>query len=419
MGYCFEVEKGVEKGALLGTSAKSHSIVDFKRFFGTGKNELIDEGTGEILEVLVGRSGHVESTVRDPVSIRIERFALQSVARSMLYGSRTARCLRVLQGGRDSVNVYRSLKHGSASYGGLQTCGSVWACPVCAAKISERRRVELQQAIEAWEVTGGAVALLTLTHPHTKDDPLEVLLAAEQKAITRFFGMRAGIDLMTDMGRVGHVRAWEVTHGRQRQINNGWHPHFHILLFLERELSHAELKAFKSHVFKVWANACSLSGLDAPSCEHGVSLEDGSKAAAYASKWGLENEMTKGHIKRAIGGETPFDLLRAVLEDKKDNQARSLFREYAHAFKGKRQLVWSRGLRDLFDMGETSSDEELAATLEDDAEFLGSLDPDEWRVVLKFDFRAELLELARHGWEPVQRMLDGLVGNQQIRGGIP
>jgi hypothetical protein len=418
-GSSFEVENRAENGAPLGTSAKSQAIVDFKGIFDTEKKEFIDQETGEFFKLRVSRSGYVESVVRDPVSIRIERYALQSVVRSLLYGSRTVRCLRVRQGGRDSVNVFRSLEHGSASYGGLQTCGSVWACPVCAAKISERRRVELQQAIEAWKATGGAVVLLTLTHPHTKDDPLLDLLVAEQKALTRFFDTRSGKALMVNMGRVGHIRAWEVTHGRQREINNGWHPHFHILLFLDRERSRTELKTLECRAFEVWANACRLSGLDKPSREHGVTIENGSKAAAYASKWGLENEMTKGHIKRALAGETPFDLLRAVLEDKKDDQARSLFREYAHAFKGKRQLVWSRGLRDLFNLGDASSDEELATTLENDAELLGSLDPDQWRAVLKHDFRAELLELARHGWEPVQRMLDGLMGNQRIRGGIP
>jgi hypothetical protein len=37
------------------------------------------------------------------------------------------------------------------------------------------------------------------------------------------------------------------------------------------------------------------------------------KASAYVSKWGLEDEMTKGHTKKAAKGETPFDFLRAVL----------------------------------------------------------------------------------------------------------
>ena len=32
------------------------------------------------------------------------------------------------------------------------------------------------------------------------------------------------------LGKVGHVTATEVTHG-----SNGWHPHYHILLFSKNQ----------------------------------------------------------------------------------------------------------------------------------------------------------------------------------------
>ena len=57
----------------------------------------------------------------------------------------------------------------------------------------------------------------------------------------------------------------------------------------------------------------------------------------YISKWGLEDELTRGHTKKGrAGGETPFDLLRAVLADKEDRQAAALFLEFSQCFKGKR-----------------------------------------------------------------------------------
>ena len=58
---------------------------------------------------------------------RVERFALQSVARDILPDSRTAKCLRIRAHDSD-VQVWKSKKHKTASYGGLQTCGSVWVC---------------------------------------------------------------------------------------------------------------------------------------------------------------------------------------------------------------------------------------------------------------------------------------------------
>ena len=116
--------------------------------------------------------------------------------------------------------------------------------------------------------------------------------------------------------------------------------------------------------------------------------------------------MTKGHIKKGkAGGETPFDLLRAVLADKEDKQAAALFAEFAKAFKGKRQLSWSNGLKAKFNLAE-KNDEELASELEDNAELLGLLTPDEWRDVLKVRARATVLELAAAaGWPAVKKFL--------------
>ncbi|PCN86444.1 hypothetical protein AS583_19820 [Acinetobacter baumannii] len=60
--------------------------------------------------------------------------------------------------------------------------------------------------------------------------------------------------------------------------------------------------------------------------------------------------MTKGHIKKGKeGGLTPFDLLQLSFEDELvfGRKPSQLFKEYAAAFKGARQLMWSRGLKDV------------------------------------------------------------------------
>jgi hypothetical protein len=395
---------GGSRGAPLGIYGKSQATLDFKGVFSGPDSALINPDTGEVFTVEKGPDCALElSRRRDPVEIRLERFALQSVVRSILPDSQTAKCLRVgyLPDGR--VEVWHSPEHRSASYGGLVTCHSVWNCPVCAAKISERRRVEIQGAIATWEAHGGSVLLLTLTHGHTMADPLAALLAGQQKALGRFFDCREGKRLMAAMGRVGHIRAWEVTHGRHSEINNGWHPHFHILLFVES--APGDLGTFEDWAFGVWWNACRLAGLPLPNRRYGVMLQDNVYVARYISKWGLDHEMTKGHIKRGRkGGETPFDFLRAALFDD-DRQARALFLEFARAFKGKRQLVWSRGLREGLQV-EDRTDAEIASAHEADAYILSLLTKKDWRLVLRSDFRGELLELARHGsWEPVERLL--------------
>jgi hypothetical protein len=308
--------------------------------------------------------------------------------------------LRVRRSDKTEIEVFRSSGHGSTHYGGLQTCGSVWACPVCAAKVSERRRVELLHAMEAHKASGGQCFLLTLTFSHSFGDDIAQMLKAQASAWDALNKNRAGRALWESLRTVGTVRALETTHG-----SNGWHPHFHVLIFCASDIDRDQAR---QRFFDLWSAACVKFGLGAPSSSHGVRLDGGNEAAKYVTKglWGLDHELTKGHIKKASKGRSPFDLLRSYLYDD-DKQAGALFREYAQAFKGKKQLIWSQGLKALYQV-EDLSDEELAAIQEESAELLGSIELEQWRLILAADLRGEVLELARHGWEPVARLLADL-----------
>ena len=60
---------------------------------------------------------------------------------------------------------------------------------------------------------------------------------------------------------------------------------------------------------------------------------------------GLEHEMTKGHVKKGKKeNRTPFDILRSYSETENEADA-NLFKLYYFAFKGTRQLNWSKGLK--------------------------------------------------------------------------
>ena len=50
-----------------------------------------------------------------------------------------------------------------AGFAGLATCGSVWACPVCAAKVAAERAGELGAVLTAAGEAGHQVAMVTLT----------------------------------------------------------------------------------------------------------------------------------------------------------------------------------------------------------------------------------------------------------------
>jgi len=376
-----------------------------------GAPDTLKTGPLGIYAKSIDKTGESEGSLAfSPMAARVQRFALQSVARQLLPESRTAKCLR-FRAYKQDVTVWKSKEYKTAHYSGLQTCASVWSCPVCAAKIAERRRAEVLAAMTAHKGQGGNVQLLTLTVPHQRGDDLVQLLEQQSNALRRFWDSRTTKAVMSQMGYTGQIRALEVTNGRKSPRNNGWHPHYHVLLFTGSGVDLArfdapQLRDWEVRLYLAWAKACEASGLGVPSMQHGLKLDNGDKASQYMTKWGLEHELTYGHIKKGkTGGETPFDLLRAVLADSTDKQAAALFREYAAAFKGKRQLFWSHGLKARLAI-EEATDEELTQRIEEGAEMLGQLTPDQWRDVLKVEARATVLEIAaRSTWHHVERFL--------------
>lgn len=325
---------------------------------------------------------------------RLERWHLQSVSRGFLPEHRVGTCLRRLQPLSSTVRVFKS--HEKCHYGGLMVCGSIWVCPVCAAKISEHRRMDLQQGIETWKGLGGSVLLITHTVPHYGFQPLKFVLQGFGKGRRLQLNRKPFKGLTKRIGLAGTVRALEVTHG-----DNGWHVHDHEL-FLLRPGSTVNLLELQGELLAQWQDACESAGLDRPNL-HGISVQDGNYAAKYASKWGMDCELTKSHLKRGREENfTPWDLLRFGKRD--------LFREYAKAFKGKRQLVWSKGLRDLLGLGKDKTDEEIAAQVDEEAELLGTLSAQEWAWVLRADRRGELLHVAEaSGWSGVLRYIAKLI----------
>ena len=150
---------------------------------------------------------------------------------------------------------------------------------------------------------GGEVHLLTLTAPHTRFDVLEELQAKLGKALNGFLADKTVKKTFKEMGYIGQIRGYEVTHGR-KGTNNGWHPHFHFLQFVQVKGDAAQLMDWKTRLYLRWDAYCQKAGLGSPSFQHGIDLRDGSFADRYISKgvWGLEDEMTKGHIKKGKAG---------------------------------------------------------------------------------------------------------------------
>jgi hypothetical protein len=347
----------------------------------------VDPDTGEIVEFK--RKGVDYEPVPTEYShtvTRWNRFDLLAGVRRIMPKHRTASCLWCRVSTNNPVQVVKDLKTGRARYGGLRVCSRVWTCPVCAAKISERRAVELAQAIGVARSQGVSVALLTVTVPHIKTDALEPLLGRLSASWRRFTTGKTWQSFKQKVGFVGTIRNIEVTHGQ-----NGWHPHFHCLVFYTSDVDlHEMQRTWGQH----WQRCAVASGLSRPSDMHGLTVQNGDYAASYVSKWGLEHEMTKSMAKVARkGGRTPMDLVRDFLAGVNPARDARLFREFAEAFHGMQQLRWSHGLKKRF-MVEDKDDETVVA--EEDArpaDLVVELTWPEW-VAVRRAHRATLLDLA-------------------------
>jgi len=332
---------------------------------------------------------------------RATNYSLQNEAVKLLPNERVRFCLRHRVDATKGIEVKYNEKREQAHYSNVQRCGSVWVCPICSAQISEGRRQELKQGMAHWQRMGqdGAVYLLTLTNPHHHGDNLAQLLEGQKKALHRLWTLRKSREMFKALGKVGHITATEVTHGV-----NGWHPHYHILLFFEKPINSKSLRNFLA---SCWQNCCEKSGLKVPSLEHGVDLRDGKYADKYVSKWGLADEVTKGHIKKGReGSATPWDLLRQ--SEAGCEKSGRLFKVFADTFKGKQQLHWSKGLKKLLKVDEVT-DEELATETEKESVEVDILAMEIWRLILRYKSRADYLKAKEHDIKFGSQRADNLV----------
>lgn len=299
------------------------------------------------------------------------------------------------------IQVLRGVSTDRAYFHGLQVCAMPWTCPVCASKISERRRHEVARAMEQAHALGLRVRLVTLTVPHGLGDDLGPMVDAMTKAWSRLWQGEPGMKLRLALGVWGHIRALEVTHGA-----NGFHPHFHALMFYHPEqTTDDQWKKLPGR----WQTVAQRSGLPLPSLEHGCQIDDGTKAAQYVAKgvWGLESEVTKGHVKKGKrGSRTPFDLLRDYM--KGDKQAGALWRAYALAFEGRRQLYWSNGLKKLLAIADLT-DEEIAHKPDDKGSLLlAIISLDQWQLIYQRKMESAVLDLAEVSVDALRRFLEWL-----------
>lgn len=384
-------------------------------------NLYIDKKTGECVPV---DNDSTESKLLNRRSIVSRRFELQAQASSLLAdyeedGSvkkhhRVSCCSRFLGHNKGSAQIRE--RNGRASYGNLMFCGNVWACPVCAPKVAERRSSEVQEAI-AWAKSNDLhISMLTLTTPHTFLDSCKDLVQLVTKSwssVTGHYsynstgGPRSSPGIKHTLGVEGYIKAFEVTHGR-----NGWHPHFHIIFFTSNPFRDHHARS----IFKLWRKKIKSMGHKPPTYKHGYKLNDGTKAGDYITKFGDDGEILKTRSGKEITWDISDEVTKCnskkgrrdnrkpfqILSDSKDGCKKSseLFREYVKAFKGRSQLQWSDGFKGKVGLTD-KSDEEIAVD-KGESTLMFSIPRMLWRLFIECvnkrkAKRSVLLHLAEEG----------------------
>lgn len=361
-----------------------------------------------------------------PLTNRQIRFQHLSVARKILYEEgvkqglkypanyhRTAKCH--YQRMTTNVQVFNSEEFKTSFFGGLATCGSVFACRHCASKVQEKRRIEIAQAFDfAYNKLKKKVIMITFTFPHVREDDLKKMILNMRDAFRRLRSGRAWVNFKDAIEFQGLIRSLEVTFSKR----NGYHPHTHEAWIVDNDVDTVRLR---DDLANRWLKCCQQSGLVSDDytkvahfIRHSVDVIDWASNSDYLAKcdsvdsmyWGADRELAKSETKKARKDSFGvFDFLDEY-QRTGDNFWRERYLEYVNAMKGSRQIFWSHGLKKRVGLDELS-DEELASMKEEKAKLVFELDEHQWRKVADNNLQAAVLDLSESGGKPaVLALLD-------------
>lgn len=332
------------------------------------------------------------------------RYELREVLWGVSALKRVCGCGRWRRGDKAAVEVLRR-DDGTAYFDGTQTCGSPWACPVCAAKIRQRRADEIERGLLRHLANGGGVLTQVLTLPHDAGDSLAGTFGTVTKGWRRLLSGRAGERMKAELGIVGTIKSTEPTHGP-----NGWHPHLHVLWLLERPPTKADAARLESHVYARWAAFVEKAGYRRPMQRwcHVEPIRDASDVAGYVTKissdsqWDVPLEMTRHDLKEGrtddetrAGHRTPWQILRDYARTG-DERDRALWLEYERTTHRKHPVTWSKGLKNRLEVAERT-DDELAEEEQGGASVILLADS-EWSAITRTPGAAcRVLETAEKG----------------------
>ena len=277
-----------------------------------------------------------------------------------------------------------------------QFCGSSWTCPDCSVHIGISRGTYVFKAIAALMAKGMRVVMTTMTVPHKLHHSCESVFDRLRAAHAHMDSNKTYTSMLYERGYLGRIRVVEVTYGQ-----SGWHVHSHDLLvfFPPKDGSSWEgMKTFaddlQKAIYPFWDSAIFKLTKQHSNVTHGVTVEAVTTPNTYLAKtpekatakdgtettakpeWGIDAEMTKGHLKKASAeGRTPWELLDGSHAGNADDRA--LFIEYAQASWNRVQFGTTPKLRQfLADLGISLGTDLEVVNEEPDYTFTDELEDD-------------------------------------------
>lgn len=297
----------------------------------------------------------------------------------------------------------------TAKIWGVQSCKSPWACPVCTARRMSQEASKIANAIDLLEEKNQQAFMLTLGIPHLKSFTAKIAFEILQSAWKHFSKQAktksggGSNDIFAKFNNAMNckyrIRVGEFTYGE-----NGWHPHFHCLLFVDknklqkvldweeklserwfylckRETIRILEREFKEQDKPLKDYICYLRGYDSgdetikdfvENFYANSEYKKKGRPAAYISRdkngnvfpakssqyicgWGADKELTGNIRKQASheGHETPHQILERCYElDKQGkideaDKLLGIYLDYALATKGKYRTRLSPSLKPL------------------------------------------------------------------------
>jgi hypothetical protein len=282
--------------------------------------------------------------------------------------------------------------------------------------IQKVRREKIQLATKSAKDRALQLVFITFTIQHSHRETL----AAVEGRLSRSWRKMIQRSFWRKFKRIGYIKIIETPYSRA----NSWHPHYHLIMFIEAKDEAAAIKHCAS-LREHWKDAVEAVGGSVN--EHGFDVRSGADAEAYLTKIdetheagfdldsgesvdqrikkidkNLAFEMTDTGGKTAKSGRhkllTPMQLL-AQFADTGDGNAAHRFREFVEWSKGKRLIDWSKGLADLLGIKDASpNDDEIKIDGDEQPEFetVAIVRPTIWRNVVRAKARARVLEVCEH-----------------------